>query len=164
MDGARHDHPRSFPQSVCLDGLAVAYEADRTRECSLPAIDTAAKGPTHEQDRGAPRRPEPLRPEPGRPARRRHVVQAGGANRARFDHGPTRMPAFLAAFVELRAALQPGIAKAAQSSTKPPACAPCRAPGNEWPGPHTTSHEVTAPAQGARATTRTASPGSLSTR
>ena len=115
MDGAPHDR-RGFAQSVCLDGLAVACGAERTRARPAPA-----------------------------------------------DGDPAGTPAFLAAFAELRAALEPGIAKATRSRAEPHVGAPCRGPVSGRPGPHPISQDVMDPPPGARAMTGTASPDGFST-
>ena len=163
MDGVRHDRG-GFAQSVCLDGLAVACGAKRTQGPSAPAVGAGATSPAPGQEQGAPRRPGPLGAEADRPAGRQSAVPVEGATCARVDGDPAGMPAFLAAFAELRAALGPCIAAAARSCAEPRVGAPCRSPVSGRPALHTTSQEVTAPAPGARAATRTASPGNPSTR
>ncbi len=164
MEGARRERA-GFAQWVCVDGAALLCDADRARKRRVPAAAASGPAPEQEQDRGAPRRPEPLRAEPDRPARRRRAARAEAVARARGDGAsPERLPAFLAAFEELRAALGPGVAKAARSSIEARVCAPCRTPVSDRPGRHTTSQEVTEAVPGARSMTRTASPGSPSTR
>ncbi len=66
-----------FAQFVCLDGLAVSYQADRARKRTAPAANTPARSlaPERGQASCAPRQPESVQAEPDRLVRRR-VTQA----------------------------------------------------------------------------------------
>ncbi len=96
----------AFVPSVCLDGAALPCRAARKRKLAVPAADTVARspGPVRGQAPGAPRRPVPVQAELDGPAQR-PVVQADGETFA-WVAGSVGRPAFLAAFEELRAALE----------------------------------------------------------
>lgn len=96
----------AFVPSVCLDGAAVPCQARRERKRAAPAADTTARNlaPGQGKAPGAPRRPEPVQAGPDHPVRR-PVVQADGETFA-WVAGSVGRPAFLAAFEELRAALE----------------------------------------------------------
>ena len=68
-----------FAQSVCLDGLAVSFQANRERKRTAPAANTPARGsaPERGQASGAPRRPEFVQAKP-KPLARRRVIQSDG--------------------------------------------------------------------------------------
>ncbi len=110
MGGVRYERGGPAQSMVCLDGLAVPCGTNGTpRERSAPSTGTAAArspAPGSKQGHGASRRPGALRAEPDRPAGRRRGVEADDERGARSGGGSNRMPAFLAAFEELRAALE----------------------------------------------------------
>ncbi len=72
MGQGRHGDDGSA-QLVCLDGLAVSFQANRERKRTAPAANTPARSlaPERGQASGAPRRPASVQAEPDRLVRRR---------------------------------------------------------------------------------------------
>jgi hypothetical protein len=64
-----------FAQSVCLDGLAVPYQANREQKRAAPAASTLARSlaPERGHASGAPRQLESVQAEPDRLVRRRPI-------------------------------------------------------------------------------------------
>ncbi len=68
-----------FAEFVCLDGLAVSFQANRERKRTAPAANTPSRSlaPERGQALGAPRQPASVQAEPDRPVRGR-VIKADG--------------------------------------------------------------------------------------